>query len=250
MAKRQSAQMSLVIKPMIGFVLRTISLCVILLSSKRTINAMLPALPMELTKIIFCDIVTSDTPAELKTEYHVRRCKKARALLTLCKRFYASEQLQHALISSIIEEYGVFSPIFTCAYINTHQSKQWLFNWLLKDPKNREYAIKLWGRQYQKDTFNVREFGQQKQILRTLMATGISIDQQDDLYKKTLLMKTCKHGDTCMEEFLIAQGANQDILDRHGHTARYYKNLRSFNSRKAGAPASAISFFSIDTEIT
>jgi len=113
-----------------------------------------------------------------------------------------------------------------------------------------EYAIKLWGRQYQKDTFKVREFGQQKQILRTLMATGISIDQQDDPYKKTLLIKTCKHGDTCMEEFLIAQGANQDILDRHGHTARYYKNLRSFNSRKAGAPASAISFFSIDTEIT
>lgn len=206
-----------------------ISAYIVFISAGSIAHAILTSLPMELIKIIFCDVITSDTREELKIEYHLLRCKKARNLLTLCKRFYTSEQLHHALIASIIEEYGVFSPIYTCAYINTLQSKQWLFHWLLKDPKNKEHAIKLWGRQYQKDTFDTSEFAKQKHMLRTLMAVGFPVDQKD-LYKTTLLIKTCKHGDTKMEDFLIACGANKDIVDPQRHNAQYYKNLRTLSN--------------------
>lgn len=198
--------------------------------------AMLNSLPMELTQIIFCDVVTSDTPADLKKEYHIRKCEKARNLLTLCKKFYNSQRLHEMIIASIIDTYSVregrlagkirtFSPIYTCAYLSTPQAKQWLFQWLLKDSKNREHAIKLWVRQYQEGTlFHTGEFAKQKHMLRTLMAAGISVDQ--DSYKQTLLMKACKHGDTKMEEFLMAHCANKDIVDAQGHNAQYYKNMR------------------------
>lgn len=161
------------------------------------------------------------------------RAKRIKNFLMTSKRYYTSEILVDRIVKAMAfcelyrHRYTIFGPI----YLNTPASHAWLKQ-KLRERKYMKTAGSVLRHLCDKNT----AYGARKnfnlikstKIAKKLLDAGIPVDITNKK-GKTPLMESCRVLNYEMFNFLLAQGANNNVRDKKGRTIDYYSKKSNFN---------------------